>query len=73
MREVKIYIFNVQCRSNVYHGLKTKQALTERMVLLQQRNMQQSLDNNPAFCTHSLLCGNCYKGDNVISRGQKDQ
>ena len=28
-------------------------------------------NNNPAFCIHWLLCGNCYRGDNFITRGQK--
>ena len=30
-------------------------------------------NNNPAFCIHRLLCGNCYiRGDNFIPGGQKD-
>ena len=27
--------------------------------------------SNPALCIHRLLCGNCYRGDNFIPRGQK--
>ena len=28
-------------------------------------------NNNPAFCIHRLLCGNCYRGDNFIPNSQK--
>ena len=29
------------------------------------------VQQQPAFCIHRLLCGNCYRGNKFISRGQK--
>ena len=49
-------------------------AITGRLSNVASMLIQRVLqcpDNNPAFCIYRLLCGNCYRGDNRIPRGQK--
>ena len=49
-------------------------AITERLTnvaLMLIQRVWRWPNNNPAFCIHRLLCGNCYRGDNFTPRGQK--
>ena len=49
-------------------------AITERLTnvasMLSQR-VRRWPNNNPAFCIHRLLCGNCYRGDNLFPLARK--